>query len=364
MNTGDRLRHYGVFDDDVIESVQTTAQWQNSLHLEELVDRYKFVGGPEKLVPSGCDNPIVVLALKPEDAHDERAANVYFTPFALSVDVSIAMRAMRLFGSDPTKPLYVVGNLNGAYGSEGNVSREGVKTMKQDGSLAPDVTPAIRFLIDRNIERPTFLGYSYGADKAAAAVNLSHEEGIPADGGVFVEPVGVVARSRLKLLKQFKKSGEKLADFVEDADSKPLNQARARLHGTLKTLDYALGLRRPANRAIASILARDGFETSLDTAIGSIPDGYFHLSWGEQSEISIDAHTARIARNLSEKYGENRFGWLRVPGMKHAGGDDIDLHAAIMLQGLKRPGSPIDGAVQQDRVQQAGLPMQPELDFT
>jgi hypothetical protein len=301
---------------------------QDRLSFAELADYYGVGGGPS-VVADKPGKPFEYILFRPAQDYDPTEHRVYHLPMAMHADQSMAMRGMRLFGADPTRPLMLVGNPAAAGVSTGRLSPEAARTV-WGGDLAPTVAPLVKHLREIGVESVDHLGFSYGADKAVVAASQGVLEGLKTSHAVLMEPASTVDRGLVRLLRDFIPAGGKhLQSAVEASESEPYLEAR-KLADTGLTR-YGLGLLRLSNIAIANALAHDYFESRTESALVCNPDMFASLAWGTASELTPNANMERIGRELAER-NNLRVGTMALSGMHHAGGDDIDLHAAIVLQ--------------------------------
>lgn len=336
MATQERLGQYYDFDSDILESVARVAASQNTLGFRDLADRFGMADGPQVAIPPGQKYPVEYVVFRPVADHDPREARILHTPMGNPVNESVIVRGARLFASDPTKQLIVIGNASD-FRRPGTVPFRSAIDMIRRTDVAPAVQPSLILLQNMGIQVSEQLGYSFGADKAAAASAHASEYGIRATDGVFIEPAGVAQRGIFRLFQDFMRSGAKLEEYLRLADSKPLDQARSG-YNTFTTARWFAGLARLSNVAIAHTLAHPTFKGNVEQALG-VKDTSFGVTigWGTSSELTPSEEACAITTDLRANFGGSRVFGMALRDMHHAGGDDIDLHAAIMLQGLRRP---------------------------
>ena len=342
MTTRERLHDYYEFDESIMDAVAEAAEWQNQRSFLELAEQYGLTDGP---LPLGHYRPrnqrpfeasgvsrrsLEYIELRPQTDHDETRARLLFTPMGISVDESIAMRAMRLHAAEPTERLVVVGS-PAKLGNRNNILRLGDLPHVARGYLDHVVAPALRQLKNMGVKRVSTLGYSYGAETAATAAAEAGKFDLEATHGSWAEPPAVTNRAPWQLLKDFQRSGDVLQRYVDQAESRPLNEARELARDDVRWLG---GMGRLSNIAIGAMLSRDGFERRAREALTVQPELHATLAWGTVSEITDNDRMETIVADLRADF-PLRVGAIAVDGMHHAGGDDIDLHAAIMLQGLR-----------------------------
>jgi hypothetical protein len=331
MKTSDRLEAYYPFDSDVLGRVEETADWQNRLSFSELATRYG-VTGPQRIRPFYDNRTVEYFQLTPEGRNPEdRDVRVYHAPFGTTADKNMAMRAFRLLGAEPSKPLVVVGNPAAPGLRSGGYRRKDLSAI-WNGDLRPAVRPAVKLLEYKDVNQADFIGFSFGADAAATAAQIAKDHGITANHVVATESVAVVNRNLLQLGHDFYQAVDRVDEAVKRSSSPPLFEARD--DADVGDARYMLGVVRASNLALAHSLSLPLFENRVIDALNAQPELRVSVSWGDRSELAPFEVTSSLAERLQHNYGQ-RVGAMMLRGMDHAGGDDIDLHAAIVLQGLK-----------------------------
>jgi hypothetical protein len=332
--TNYRLESYEAFEPDIIKRVSMAADEQNTLAFSELVNSYGVGDGPQLVEPyADAKYPIEVLSLKPikDIDYDQSTARVMFAPFGNAVTPSIAVRALRLFAADDAEQLLVVGNPalpvrraeRWPVSGGGKVDRAGRKQLVQN-NLVPHVEPILRYLNSEGIENVSlFTGYSFGADLAAEATLQSNNYDIDTKSSVLLEPGGTTRRSVFSLLRAFSESSKHLERYINTTDSSPYRSAVHLTSGNLAL--YAAGLARPTNIASARALAMGRFAETVNQITEVSPHTGLTVGWCEQSEV-VDG------QELNEQLSPN-VGRIALKRAHHAVGDDIDVHAALVLQG-------------------------------
>jgi len=337
MNTESRLKDYYHFDEQILQSVGTTALQQNKLSFQELADDFGIGAGPQLQRPTAQTNrTIEFFQINPSADYDESKLRICQSPMGIPADKSMAMRAIRLFGSDPTVPLIVVGS-PASIGNRANRLKLADLNQVRRGDLEPAISPMLQFIMNQGVTKLEVVGYSYGADAGAAILSASNRYDIKTECAVLIEPAGVQEQSVLNLAKSFGASGAELEAYVDQTESAPLFEARNRNQSAIAGLTgfskWAGGFLRASNLAIAQGLSRGRFAPTLDRALDKQAELKVAIAWGSASElVNADAITEAI-RDLSVKH-PHRVLPMEMNGMHHGGGDDIDLHAAMVLQGL------------------------------
>jgi hypothetical protein len=333
MNTVERLQgYYPHFNIDNLLHISKAAFAQNGMEFNQLTSMYGVEDGPQIIKPHGAYKPFEALTFRPRRDYDETVMRVYHLPMANRIGPNMVMRGIRLFAADQSEPLMLVGNAAEPGHGAGKQSLKEIWQMSHDKTLAPTVEGLTLHLHDLGITSVSHLGYSYGADKAAEAISTSAEYHQTVKYGVLVEPASIAAQGVLALAKKFQASGNKLQDYIDQTDSVPYQAIRAKENNRTLAL-YAAGLLRLSNLAIAKVLATDGFSQRVENGVEKQPKAQLTIGWGSASELTDDDTMQRIYSMLRTDYPD-RIRKLRLMGMHHAGSEDIDLHAAIMLEGL------------------------------
>ena len=334
MRTSDRLQDYYYFDADIMSAIDDVAERQNRMSFSELANEYGIASGSSSVLPDGASKPIEILTLIPDQDYDEQTARIYHTAFGYPINDNTALHAMRLFEADSSEQLIVVGNPAMIGTSTGKLTFREAFEVSKDKTLRPAIDPILRYLGQQGITTTSHLGYSYGADRAAATIAYSGEYDQSVSKAVLVEPVSVVKRSMKKLAQDFAQSGQAQKQYVEQTGSKPYDEIWAE-DSAIKFAAWAGGLVRVSNLAIAHVIAGDGFAQRAGAALDSQPDLRMTVGWGSKSEICPDLTLQKVTNALRAEHGRDRVRSMSLRGMHHAGVDDLDLHAAMMLEGLR-----------------------------
>ncbi len=342
MKSLEYLHGYADFDPVIVQAIGETAAWQDQKTFEELAALYRVDENLRTVQPKHSKNPIEILTFVPRDDFDESAMRVYHLPMGCSLDENMIMNGMRLFGSDPSQRLMLVGNPSSPGHDMGKITAKEAFGSYWNHDLKAFVEPLLEHLYDSNITDTAHLGYSYGANKAVTATVHSQQYDQYVDKGVYAEPAAVVSLGLIRLPARFAWTNRKVKGYIKQAESAPYSQIRGKDNlGSLAS--YIVGLMRLSNIAIASNLAHEHFEEATIEALDSQPTE-MTIAWGSKSELAPDVPMQFLTGRLIASYGK-RVQALRLKGMHHAGANDINLHAAIMLQGLgvgKKPGTITD----------------------
>ena len=335
MNTADRLTQYYDFSPEVLNAVSTAAEEQNTHTFDELATRYGVEDGVQRFydgLHGFTPHPVEYVLFKPEADYDERHMRVLHLPMACPADKNMVMRGIRLFGADPTSQLMIVGNPSSPGLSQTKFSIHEAYQVFRTHSLKPAARPLLHFLEKKGVTTTEHLGFSYGASKGADASAESGEYGQEVVAGVFVDPANVVNRGLFRLFRDMMASNAELEEYVKQTGCEALFEARS-VNNKFTDALWLTSLLRVSNLAVANVLKRDGFEDSVDNALTAQQNMYAALGSGTLSLIAIDENMRGLTTRLHDKF-DDRVKPMVFDGMPHAGGDDIDLHAAMMLEGL------------------------------
>ena len=332
----EKLRGFYHFDESVLDSVSEAALWQDGRSFAKLADYYGIADGPEVVPADKTHKAFQVLTIKPRHDYDAAQARVYHLPMSMPIDPSMTMRCLRLFEADSSRQMVMVGNPSAAGQRYGKLHVKDMPAVWR-GDLAPVVDPFLSYLGKNGISETEELGFSYGADTAAVSSARAEAHDIQVSQGVYMESAAAVGRGPgliggVRLGIDFMSAGAELENYVASCNSLPLNEARELSDVGLPR--YMLGLARLSNLAIGNALAHNGFEARAREALVAQPDMRASIVWGTASELAREDDMIRIVGDLRSEFGQERVESMAIEGMHHAGGDQIDLHAAIALQAL------------------------------
>jgi pimeloyl-ACP methyl ester carboxylesterase len=333
VNNRKYLQAYYPFDAAIVHAIARAANTQDVLSYAELLARYNLTSVPEIIPATSGYKAFEVLTITPSGSYSKTEARILYLSMACSIAQSSVMRALRLFASDPTQQIIVSGN-PAALGCPYNKIRMANARSVARGDLSATVDPLLALLASRGIKTIDALGYSYGADKAATASIRAAQFGIQVRRGVFVEPATSTQRSLQQLRIAFTAAGEALPRYIADANSPPLNEARQL--SSVSQARYIAGFLRLSNLAIVTGLTHPYFKQRVEEALIAQPGMHVTIAWGSLSELAPAKLIESVVQTLqANNVFKNRLSSMILRGMYHAGADDINLHAAILLQGLR-----------------------------
>lgn len=332
MNTIERLRSFHAFSSDILASIERAAEIQNGLTNHELADRYHLDDIYKVDTPEGAKKPVEIIDYIPRGG-DTETANIGFTAFGVSLNECAVWRSMRLVESAPDKRWIFVGNSSSPLKDVGRLTVPESIGVILTGDLRPTVEPALRYAVSEGLTEPSFFGFSAGGIKTQAAAIHADRYGLKVDKSVMVDPSTVVSRGLLRLAKDFWATKAEMPNYVDRTQCDPyvtLSNAEDKM-GFAR---YLMGFGRMSNIAMISKLKQGDFGVDLDIMMRKQPDMVATVGWGTHSELATDAAMYNVVLNAMNKFGQGRVHEMRLTGMHHAGMEDIDLYAAIMLQGL------------------------------
>lgn len=327
MSEQTRLGAYYPFDDDVLDIVSEVAERQRASKWQDIQTEL-----PEsKVFAPRYGKPIEVLDFLPFDYGDTQ---VYHLPMGNTLDANMSLRVATLAAAEPTSRIIAVGNPGSLGRGHGKLRLKDAPEVWR-GDLRPVIEPTMLYLEEQKIEEASHIGFSYGADRASASARHAYKYAQKVAHGIFMEPASVAKRSSLSLAMSFFSTAESLERYVQAANCRPYEEARrlaASDGGSLA--NYALGLARASNLAIGHSLTKGGFGARAYTAMLLQPEMQADIIWGTASELSVNGLITAIAERLKKRFGE-RIDSMTLDAQRHAMGDDIFLHTAMILQALK-----------------------------
>ena len=327
-----RLGAYYPFNTTVLETVALAADANRSTSWQEI--RSKL---PDTSIFNPAEgNPVEILDIMPQGDYEN--TYVYHLPMANSIDPNIMTRLAVLSQVLPTSRIVATGNPTHPFKSTGKIPLRNLPAV-WNGDLRPVVRPTLEYISSQGIEEVAHIGYSYGADRAAAAAAHGGAYDHHVRGSVFMEPAGIEKRGIVGLGRAFGDSAVALPQYLAAADSRALNEARGlaeqESHGAI---GFA-GLLRASNLAITHALSGGAFADRVRDALNVQIDMSVALIWGTESEIATHGVMQHLHDRLRRSFPE-RITAVTVPGQKHAMGDDIFLHAALVAQGIHANAEP------------------------
>ena len=328
MTEAERLRAYFAFDDDVLARVAEAAEVQRSKTWQTLA---KELPAPKIFKPKH-GKPIEVVEFGPKDSDD---VQIYHLAMACGLDPNIMLCVAMLAAVGRGTRIIAVGN-PGAVGRGTGALRLRDMPGVWRGNLNATVRPTMEYAQANGVRRAVHIGYSFGADKAAAAIGLAAEYNQTVTKAIFMDPAAVMQRSLNNLARAFDEAGEVLEDYVMAADIPAYREARKVTHKMGHgAVGYIAGLFRPTNVMIAHALAKDGFETRVRMALKNQPELKVSIAWGSASELAHHGQMTKLTQRVSNDFA-GRVQTLVVEHQRHAMGSDLFLHDAIVLQCLKQ----------------------------
>jgi hypothetical protein len=330
MSEQKRLQnYYPGFDQDVLDRVSAVAENQRATSWDKISANL-----PKTKIYSTDKSDIELMDIIPREGYEYTW--VYHLPMANPLSDNMQLRIATLASAHPDKRIIGIGNPSGPGQGVGKIPFSSIKTV-WSGDLRAAVDPALRYLLDQGILDATHIGFSYGAEKALAATKYAENYDQRVSNGLFMEPVALKSRGLIELARDFNTSGGALSDYVEASASQPVIEANiAAGEKSRGLLGYALGLLRLSNIAIAHSLTKGSFESNLVESLKNQEQMKAHLVWGSESELSVGALMREISKRLEKDFGQNRTSSIELEGQKHAMGDDVFLHTALVSQALKK----------------------------
>ncbi len=321
------LEYYPRFDERIIDRVAEVAYRQRGTSWEKIRR-----GLPDTKVFSTGNFAIELMDIISANGYDETW--VYHCPMGNPLTDRMQLRIATLAAAQPDKRIVGIGNPSGPRQGVGKLPSSTLHAV-WSGDLRPTIDPAMRYLSAQNIDKATHIGFSYGAEKAAAAAQYAdrYDQAVP--HGLFMEPVALKERGLLELGRDFNSTATALDGYVNAAANPAGVEASERAAEKSRGMfGYILGLLRLSNIAIAHALTEDGFESRATEALVKQEQMKTHLVWGTESELALHALMTKVTKRLTDRFGLDRVSSMKMEGQKHAMGDDLFLHTTIVLQSL------------------------------
>lgn len=323
MSEFKRLRQIYPFDHDVLDRVEQAAYRQEGIDWPLYARRYD-IPQPTIFHPAS-GGPIEVLDIAP---YDYDRTIVYHQPMACELNPEIMLHVATFAAVQPELRVIAVGNPGRPGSKYGKVPLSKLYDVWK-GDLQPAIQPTLEYLESQKIiNEVDHIGESYGADKAAAAVEQAY-----AGRAAMIEPVSVAKAGLVKMGLIFRSTVQHKARYL-----RPVEQRSGVLVSAedLTTGIYELGvIGRLSNLAIAHALGRGRYQQRLDTAMEANPDLKVGIAWGTASEFDRENQRDKITAYLLKKYSRDRVVRMPLKNETHAMVVDPLLNAAVYAQLLK-----------------------------
>lgn len=330
--TAERLRGFSAdLDENVIGEVSASAEMVHRLGATTLeLCELASVPGVKTIEYGGCP-PVQILDLQPEQVRDQHAATVIWLPMARGFDQAELHRAARLKLLLPDERIIIVANPDHWWKASGILSRE-QRARVRDGDVRPVIGTVFHYLKEMNLTRVNHVGNSYGAKLAAAAAALAVQHGIhEVPRLVTIEPPDSVSRNFRDLALTFYETRHGVQDHKETMTDRGLINA---LHQEKRLWPYIGTLASLTNLAITQALTRGLFKDNVSTVLAHSPGTEVTVAWGTGSELVPHEHMTHLVEELQISHGD-RVRSIVLEKLRHAMYYDIDLVAALIMQGLR-----------------------------
>lgn len=333
-----RLRSFYEFDEDVLAVVEDVANHQRRMDF----------GALDSILP---DNqtfyPSSGIAAEIMDTGQKGATDrtlIYHLPMGVGLDENQRARLATLSASLPTTRIVAAGNPGPPGQRSGVLSWREIPSVFR-GDLRATVEPILQYTRSQGLTLVTHAGCSFAADKAPTAAIHSSKYDQLVEQVISIEPTSVENRKFLDLEAlgvidlglDFRSTREAQASYVEATNSSAFFEARRLSDIRARGMTgYELGLFRLSNIASANALAKAYFEDRMTQALEANPEMRSDTTWGTASELAINGLVVAIIQRLVNRFGADRVSGTPMEGLKHAACDDIFLHAATVLQSLKK----------------------------
>lgn len=315
------LKSYYDFDEAILDGLERVAHDHKDKTFAQVADKYHLDHSVRLVTPPGAAKPIEVATLLPAGDYDHtEGIEIEHAAMGGPVDNNALYKMIVRHEADPTRPRMLVGNPSGPGQGYGKLTLAEARKVACSGDLAPTVGATLSHAKAAGAVSLHHVGYSLGAHKALTAIEQAPAYGLEVRQSALIEPVGY---GGINLLKRFFATGAQAETFVNQSNSTAYYDARE----SLSMVRYGIGLLRLTNLAIGAALMRGDFK---DRALQIFPE-HAEKIWvaaGEESELAKSDELENICEITNARFA-------RIQTMPHAGGEDVYLHAALMLQGTR-----------------------------
>lgn len=213
-------QYYPGFNEGVVDTVAEVAHQQRSSSWERIRSEL-----PDSIIFSTEDTSIELMDILPKD-YDETW--VYHLPMGNPLADHMQLRVATLAAAKPNKRIIAIGNPSGPNQGVGKIPAGSLRKV-WSGDLRPTIDPVMKYLHSQQIEQSTHIGFSYGAEKAAAASQYAEMYDQQVSSGLFMEPVAIKQRGLVELGRDFNSTAAALEGYVKASASKPVEEKQLKL---------------------------------------------------------------------------------------------------------------------------------------
>jgi pimeloyl-ACP methyl ester carboxylesterase len=253
----------------------------------------------------------------PEDGDvSEQTVTFSNMPFSVPIDVKHIQYQHYLIAKELGTPFVVFENP--AYGESDKLSKLQKIGLKKFGDFGPIAESMLRIASQLGTHKANFMGYSMGAETAAAMAANASEHGIEVENLFVMEGPGIQVHKPLKLARDFMSDANNLK-FTWANPVDPVMREISSLKPSLPrgTLSYGRAMIRGTQ------------EDSLRRALETQPSMHLTIASAGASKISPSNANNDLSSRLHSDYPERYIRRIVIPGEGHAYGDSGQRYANL-----------------------------------
>lgn len=255
----------------------------------------------------------------PEDREDigEQTVTIFNLPFSVPIDLEHLEYQHYCIAEAIGTPFMVIENPG--YGKSDKLTTTQKSALKKDGDFGPIAETMLGIAKSLGVKTMNCVGYSMGADVAAAIAAHAAERGITVESLFVMESPREVEQKPLKLGKDFGSDAKNLK-FAWKHPVDPVLREVAKL---------GMGLPKGL-LTYGRALYKGGLQTDIETALTSQPNMKLIDGRAGSSKISSREANRGMIGVLSNKFPDRHIRRIVMPGESHAYGDSAKRYANLV----------------------------------
>jgi hypothetical protein len=318
-------------DEDLVPSVQAARDEINRLDSERLL------AGLKNEVKT-AENGVVYAVLtgdNPQEYSDEEAL-VIFNPYANAATPNMLIRSEFIrrvakhsevrdsYGK--LKPIVMLAS-PALGGSKLRLSRDEKKEVRA-GNLGPAAKELLKAISTTDIGKVALLGYSQGAEVAAAGAKEAYTSNLDLSGLAVGDPIGIKDRSLFKLAKDFSKAAPDMAEAIERSGVKAQDEYKDKMSTIVATfMPNAI-----KSWSIGSGMAHGTFESTIQQLLNERRLDNITVAYGSKSSLSPPEIIEPQLNRLQDSDSRGVITSIRVTGATHAWDNQLPLLAKLFMR--------------------------------
>ncbi len=245
----------------------------------------------------------------PEDGQvAEQAVTFMNMPFSVPADPNHIQYEHYLVAKELESPFVVFENP--AYGGSDKLTQAQKDALKDDGDFGPIAEYMLGIAGSLGVKKVNFIGYSMGAETAAAMAAHASKHGIEVENLFVMEAPRITTHKPVKLARDFMSDASNLK-FTWKHPIDPVLREVGKLKPSLPkgTLSYG------------KAMTKGGLDADLRTALDSQPNMRLTIASAGASKISPSEANNTVFTGLGSAYPDRSIRRIIIPGEGHAYGD-------------------------------------------